>query len=312
MDSAIHIVVVGSHTSSYVMHCKRLPTPGEYLIADRYTRSMDGGKGSNQAIALARLGAHPHLVAVLGDDEERDFLLDYCAHHGVDTTYLTIVPQIATAKGVAFMNPEGIPLGATDLGAIRYMTMEMIEQALPAFSTSRLLLTQLEIPVELALYACKLGKQNGLITILNPAPADELVGKSISDVDILTPNEPEARLLAGFDPQENVPIDVIAKHLREHTSIETIIITLGNQGAIVYDPSGLYHYPCPVVQPIDTSGAGDCFNAALAITIGSGEHIDSAVRFALKAASLSVTKPQVWPAFPTYAEVINFNEAYTT
>jgi len=299
------VVVVGSHTSSYVMRCRRLPTPGEYLIADSFEHILDGGKGSNQALALSRLGALPSFVAIIGNDEEGRFFTDYFSKNNVDLTYVTVSSSKPTAKGIAFVDDNGIPMGATIYGAISEMTVENIEHALPAIRSSRVLLTQLEIPVEVALYACRLSKENGLLTILNPAPADSLIGRTITNVDVLTPNEPEAKLLAGFNPDEDVPIEQVAEKLYSQTCVKMIVITLGERGAVLIDEKSIRKVACPRVEAIDTSGAGDCFNAALAIALGSKLSSDSAVDFALKTATLSVSQPQVWPSFPTLSKVLD-------
>jgi ribokinase len=264
---------------------------------------LDGGKGSNQAFALSRLGARTSLIAVIGDDEEGRFFLEYFSKQNVDLTYVTVCRSCSTGKGIAFMDYEGIPMGVTLLGAISEMTSEHIQKALPIIRSSSVLLTQLEIPVDLALYACRLGKKNGLLTILNPAPSDSLVGIKIENVDVLTPNEPEAKLLAGFRPEADVSIDDLAKILWAQTDVTTIVITLGENGAIIVDSAGVRKIPCPKVKAVDTSGAGDCFNAALAFALGNNWTIDLAVDFAVKTASMSVGKQEVWPSFPTLEEV---------
>ena len=297
------ITVIGIHTSSYVMRCSRLPTPGEYIIAGKYERSLDGGKASNQALAAARLGGCPYLVCRLGDDDEGRFAYDYLSKNGVNMEYTTISKTLPTGFGIAFMDENGVPMGATHLGCSEEFAKEYIDCAIPAFKKSKILLVQLEIPVELAMYACKLGKRHNLTTILNPAPADGLDVTQMSHVDILTPNEPEARILAGYNPDDGIDIVELGKRLYKTAGVKHLIITCGKHGALIINDEGILHKPCPAVKSVDTSGAGDCFNSALAFALANGVLMEKAVEFGVKTASLSVTKLQVWPSYPTMGEI---------
>jgi ribokinase len=303
LDVSVGIVVVGIHTSSYVMRCNRLPTPGEYLIARRYGKSLDGGKASNQALAAARLGAVSYLVIRVGNDEEGRFAANYLSSSGVNVDYVTTSESLPTGIGIAFMDESGVPMGATELGANAELTEEHINLALPAFKKSKILLTQLEIPVDLALYACEMGKRNNLTVILNPAPADSLSASQLKNIDVLTPNEPEAKIIAGYAPDEDISMETLGRHLYKKTGIKHIVITLGERGALLVSEGMTSHVTCPAIKSVDTSGAGDCFNGALAFALGNGLSMEKAVEFGVRSASLSVTKFEVWPSYPTLQEV---------
>lgn len=305
MNPNIGIAVVGAHTGAYLMRCRRLPTPGEYLVARNYERNLDGAKGSNQALAAARLGARVFLIARLGGDEEGKFAREYLNSNGVDTSYATASEHLPTGFGIAFMDEEGTPMGATILGSNVELSRDHIDMAIPAFQKSRILVVSLEINVDVALYACKVARKHGLKVILNPSPADDLKTMPLQNVDILTPNEPEAKLLAGASPDENIPAVELAKELHKLSGVREVVITLGSKGAFVLNNDKTLHVPCPKVKAVDTSGAGDCFNSALAFALGSGASLEKAAEFAVKTATLSVARPQVWPSYPTLKEVLD-------
>lgn len=298
-----HITVVGSHTSAYLMHCPRLPTRGEFILAESFAETLDGGKGSNQALAAARLGAPVDFVGLIGDDEAGKKFCRTFEKNGVNLAYTQTVPQGKTAMGIAFIDPQGQIIGATDPGVLNSMSRAHVDAAAESIKTCSVLLTQLEIPADTALYACRLAKRADKVTILNPAPADQLTLERIRDVDILTPNEPEAKLLLGIDPQtkmteEDLAIEYVTRNLAWST-----VITLGSKGAMIVSHGKVRRVLCPKVRAVDTSGAGDCFNAAVAYCIAQGKSLIAAVEFAVKAASFSVTKEQVWPSYPTLEQL---------
>ena len=303
-ERGVNIAVVGAHTNAYLMKCCRLPTPGEYIIAEKYEQSLDGAKGSNQALAAARLGAKVFLITRFGNDENGKFALDYLKSNGVDMSYSTVSDTCPTGFGIAFIDRDGVPMGASELGAVKEFNIEHVNMAFPGFEKSDILLVQLEINLDAALYACKKGKEHNMMVILNPSPADDLRGLPLKHIDILTPNEPEAKLLAGISPMEDIPAYKLARELHRLSGVENIILTLGSKGAYIKNSNSELHIPCPKVKAVDTSGAGDCFNASLAFALGNKVPLEKAVEFAVKTASLSVTKPQVWPSYPTLQEVL--------
>ncbi len=302
----LDIAVVGAHSAAFLMRCPRLPTQGEFILAHAFEPTQDGGKGSNQALALARLGARSHLVSVVGDDDAGRAFLAHFAQSGVDVDKVHVLPGEKTAVGIAFIDPAGQIIGATDPGALAHFGTGEVDAARDIIAQSKVLLAQLEIPVEAALYACEVGRQAGCITILNPAPADDVRLNDIHDVDILTPNEPEAKLLLGLSPNAEMPVQELAGLYAQRAPGFKTVITLGEQGALVIDEGVITPIPCPRVIPVDTSGAGDCFNAALALCVGQGTPLVQAATFAARVASVSVTRHAVWPSYPTLQELEAF------
>jgi len=303
-DKKPKIAVLGAHTSAYIMKCERLPTPGEYIVARCYDKNVDGGKGSNQVISAARLGAKTMLISRVGKDEEGSFLLDYLKKCNVDISNVSISEETHTGIGLAFMNANGLPLGATALGANAEITCGDIDIAKECIAQYDIILISLEIDVDVALYCAKIAKALGLKVIVNPSPADAVVDKRLDNVDIITPNEPEAKMMCGFEPSFIIDDSELVNALVKKTGVENVIITLGDRGAVTADHSVCKHYMAPKVKAVDTSGAGDCFNATLAYFIGTGYAIDKAVEYAVKAASLSVTKKHVWPSYPSLEDVL--------
>lgn len=299
-----HVTVVGSHTSAYLMHCPRLPTRGEFIMGDSFHETLDGGKGSNQALALARLGAPVDFVGVVGDDKAGESFRRYFTDNGVNLTYTNTVAGGKTAMGIAFIDPQGQIIGATDPGVLNGMTRAHVDAAEESIKGCSVLLTQLEIPADVALYACRAAKRYDKVTILNPAPADHMTLDHIRNVDILTPNEPEAKLLLGLDPQTEMTQDDLAIEYTVRGLPFATVITLGSEGAMIVSQGKVRRVPCPKVRAVDTSGAGDCFNAAVAYCIAQGKSLLSAVEFAVKAASFSVMREQVWPSYPTADQII--------
>lgn len=298
------IIVVGIHTSSWVLRCPRLPSPGEYILGNNFRRVMDGGKASNQALAVSLLGGQSYLVARVGNDDEGKFAVEYLKDHGVNTDYISVSDTLPSGMGMAFMDLGGIPMGATVSGANSELSEKLILMANDAFERSGILLAQLEAKKELVFFACKLAKEKGAIVILDPAPAD---GFSIKDdcryVDILTPNEPEAKMLSGYETDEEVEIEEVAEKLYLLSGKKIIIITLGGKGVYVRSTGLTEHICCPRVKTVDTSGAGDCFNAGLAVSLARGKTLSDSILYSLCAASLSVQKDEVWTSYPNSQEV---------
>lgn len=302
------ITVLGAHTAACVMRCKQLPTPGEYIIGQEFGPSLDGAKGSNQAIAAARLGAQTALISCVGDDAEGKKALNYLQGCGVDTHFVRVCPNISTGIGIAFIDATGTPMGVTSLGANQYLDTLAVEAAGQAFSGADIALLSLEIPLEAACRGAELAREAGALVILNPSPANELAENPVllkrfsTVIDWITPNEPEAKLLAGLAADAEIAPEPLIRLLAEKTGLSQIVITLGEQGAIVFSQGDVFWQRAPKIKAIDTSGAGDCFNAAFACSLGTGESCQKATAYAVCAASLSVGRKEVWPSYPNAQE----------
>lgn len=300
------IVVMGSHTSSYQVLCKRHPLPGEYLIGKELRQILDGGKGSNQAIAAARFGSQVEFLSLVGQDEEGNKLLDFCEKYGVSCSHVE-KGEKQTGMGIAFVDEQGNPMGVTIPGCLKEISQELVLKNKGLIKKADIFLTQLEIPVSVALLGCRVAHEYGALTILNPAPADELILTDNMDyIDILTPNENEAKCLAGILQKENSTAEEAAKIIYEKTGIKRILVTLGEKGVLVCQEGDITYRGAFTVKVVDTSGAGDCFNAVLACMLEHYENYEDAIRYAQAASAISIQQKDVWPSYPSREEVEKF------
>lgn len=298
------IVVVGSHAPGLFIHVERIPVAGETVMGWDYHEPADGGKGSNQAVAAARLGAAVRFVGCLGRDERGDAAQQWLQAEGIDTAFVTRSANQATVGGFVILDKEGVPAIVAAMGANGDLTPADVDRALTASARARVLLTQFEIEPSLALYAARRAREQDMTTIVNPAPATRARGLEVAD--ILTPNESEAMVLLELAPERPLPAEDLARRLHSESGAKTVIITLGERGAVVASGDEVWHAPAPQVDAVDTTGAGDAFNGALAVALTRGWTLSKSVPWACNVAALSVTKKGTIPIFPTSAEVDAF------
>jgi ribokinase len=264
-----------------------------------------GGKGSNQAVGCARLGARVSFVARIGDDSFGQMALALYREEGIDVSHVQITTGVPTGVGFIVVDAGGHNCIVLDPGANDHLTEVDVADSAPAFDGASVVLTQLEIPVAAAAEAMVRGRQAGAITILNPAPVRPLPASILELADILTPNESEAGILAGYDPgcqfePEQVAHELIAKGVKQ------VVMTLGEEGVVIVSAHKTTRVGAIAVSAVDTVGAGDAFNAGLAVALGWGAPLEPAVRFATVTGGLSVTKEGVIPALPRREEVIAY------
>jgi ribokinase len=295
------IVVVGSYAVGLVMHADRVPQRGETVLGWDF-QAMDGGKGSNQAIACARLGAAVTFVAALGDDAYGERGLALLNAEGVETAYVRRVRDTPTGVGFIIVDNQGDNAIAVDLGANRRLAREDIDRAEEVIAGADVLLAQLEIPPETALYAAEIAHRHGVRTILNPAPAQPLPAERLAHVDILTPNLSEARTLTGLHGGE---VPELAGALRR-AGAGTVILTVGEQGAWVLTDETPRLTPAYRMEVIDTTGAGDAFSAALAVGLAEGMALEEAVRFACAGGAYAVQSLGTVPSYATRPQLDAF------
>ncbi len=299
------IAVVGSYATGLTLKVKRLPRPGETVLGWGY-RPEYGGKGSNQAVGCARLGAEVCFIARIGKDSFGEMALQLYRQEGIDLAFVHQTNSEPT--GVGFILVEegtGNNSIALDPGANELLSAAEVAQSKSAMKNAAVVLTQLEIPVAAAEAALACGRANGALTILNPAPVRSLPISVLQLVDVLTPNLTEAKVLTGRSPEAGTEPQQLAGDLLR-LGVRTVVMTLGEGGALIVTASSCQHVPAIELDAADTTGAGDAFNAGLATALGSGESLESAVGFAVVTGGLAVTKEGVIPALPRRQEVVRF------
>lgn len=290
------IVVVGSHAPAFYIRTSRIPLAGETVIGWDFEEPRDGGKGSNQAIAAARLGANVAFIGMVGKDRLGNTLYEWFKEEKVDSRWLLQHDTLPTGTGFDIKNKDNDCALVTCMGANAGLTKEIIDLALADLSKAKILLTQFEIPPEIALYAAKKASHHGLISILNPAPASEKK-LSYEGVSILVPNEIEAKIIAGIPLDQRIANKDLLALVKQKSGVPTIIITLGDEGIYALNGSDIWQEKSEKAKVVDASGAGDQFCAALAVGLYQGMDIKTACSFGMRAAAISVTRKGTISAF---------------
>jgi ribokinase len=298
------IVVVGSYATGLTMRVDRLPSPGETLLGTGY-RVDFGGKGSNQAVACARLGARVTFVAKIGRDNFAEMALGLYRQEKIDVEAVSQVSDASTGVGFIIVDAKGNNCITIDPGANDLLTAAEVIQCLNVLSSETVVLAQLEIPVEAAGAAMARGREKGALTILNPAPARLLPQSVLQMVDVLTPNQSEAKVLTGRSSDARVDPETVARELL-HSGAKHVVMTLGEEGALLVTADSSLRVPAIKVPVADTTGAGDSFNAGLAVALSRGASLEDAVRFAVVTGGLAVIREGVVPSLPTRDVVQRF------
>jgi ribokinase len=299
------ITVVGSYATGLTLKVKRLPSPGETVLASGY-RVDFGGKGSNQAVGCARLGAEVAFIVRIGKDNFGDMALRLYREEGIDAAFVRQTAERSTGVGFILVEAgSGNNCIALDPGANELLSAGDVAQCDSAFKSAALVLAQLEIPAAAAEAALARGRAGRAITILNPAPVRPLPDSVLQLVDVLTPNQAEAKVLTGRSPDDAADPEQVGRELIGR-GVRQVVITLGDRGALIVTAASSKHIAAIPLDAVDTTGAGDAFNAGLAIALASGEDLESAVEFAVVTGGLAVTREGVIPSLPTRDEVMQF------
>lgn len=295
------VVVVASVNVDLVVTVDHLPQPGETVTGGRFARHH-GGKGGNQAVAAARLGAATAFIGAVGGDAFGMDARSALASEGIDLGGLAMLEDEATGVALILVDAGGENSIAVAGGANDAVTPDLVGRALRALDLqpSDVVLVGHEIPTASAREALRLAREAGARTILNPAPAHGLDADTIALADILTPNRGELAVLAGADGPAAGPI---ALSLLAGASGRAIVVSLGGDGALLVDSSGTTPIPAPSVEVVDTVGAGDTLNGALAAGLAAGLALSEATRRAVAAASLAVTREGAREGMPTLGEL---------
>ncbi|MNI04152.1 Ribokinase [compost metagenome] len=300
------IVVVGSINMDLVVQTNQIPVPGETLIGQQFAM-VPGGKGANQAVAAARLGAEVTMIACVGDDLFGTQMLERLNSEGIDTSHIKVIPQISTGIAAIQIVPGGDNSIIVVPGANMQVTPEQVEEASVCFQGADIVLVQLEIPLPAVAKAIELARRYGVRTILNPAPARELPRELLQQIDVITPNETEASILTRGKVEALITVEERLQEMKQLVQQGDIMITHGAKG-IVYDIEGQQgSFPAYQVKVVDTTAAGDSFNAGIAVRWGEGSSLTEAVAFATKVAAITVTRFGAQTSLPTREEVENFD-----
>lgn len=303
------LVVAGSLNMDFVVSVDRLPAAGETVLG-RDFRMIPGGKGANQACAAGRLGGdsvHVKMIGRVGYDVFADHLKASLSAAGVDVTAVHATRAQPTGVALIWVDRQGQNSIVVASGANRELASADVEAMRKSLRGAAIALFQLETPLDTVEAALKLAREEGAITMLDPAPAQRLSVGLLEAVDILTPNESEALLLCGRAPAR-VSVEEareLAESLRR-LGPRTVIVKLGEQGCLLLNDAGARHFPGYRVEVRDTTAAGDTFNAALAVALAEGRAIEQAIPFANAAAAISVTRLGAQASAPGRAEVEEF------
>lgn len=290
------IAVVGSYGAGLTMRVPRVPVAGETLSGGDFS-SGHGGKGSNQAVAAARLGAQVSLLSAVGPDQFGTAARQLWAEEGVDATGVRTA-DAATMVGVILVEANGENRIVIAPGALDQLTPADVERFADRIVDADIVVVSLEIPLPVATAALRLAHANGVRTLLNPAPAVELPDEAWAWIDIATPNSSEAQVLTGHRPDADARPDDLVDLIRTRYG-GALVLTLGAAGALV-DHGGRRTAVDPVSVPrvVDTTGAGDAFTGALAVGLARGDALVDAARYAAAAGAHAVGIPEVIPALP--------------
>lgn len=297
------IMVYGSYAVGMTMHCKVFPAAGQTVLGKNF-QQFHGGKGSNQAIAAARLGGDVCYVSCVGKDSLGDAALALFKSEGLDAR-VKISEENATSVGFVMVEESGQNRIIINFDAPMEIGPADIDALEDELKSCKVLLMQLEADIPTIVYAAKKAKEHGVCVILNPAPYQELPEEIYPYLDVITPNETEAKQMLGIDPSMDIPPEELGKRLLS-TGAKEVIITIGEKGAVLADAKEITHIPVErTVAAVDTTGAGDTFAGGLAVALGEGFPIGEAVRFANMAAGISVTRHGVVESIPSREEVFN-------
>jgi ribokinase len=297
-----NICVVGSSNLDMNSYVARFPAPGETIHGQRFTTGY-GGKGANQAVMAARLGAAVTFVGKVGDDLfGRDMLANF-EQEGIDARYVSTASQVASGVAVITIDASGRNTIIVTAGANGLLSAADIEAARSAIVTADVLVCQLEVPMEANLAAMRLARNAGKMIIFNPAPVSgDVPDECFQLSQIVCPNENEIKLLTGQDAGSLARAETAARALQQRGA-QNVVVTLGEQGSLLVNAAGTRHVAAPQVTAVDTTGAGDAFIGSLAYFLAAGASLPDALDRANRIAAISVQSPGTQTSYPLAAQL---------
>ncbi|NOU47813.1 MAG: ribokinase [Bacteroidales bacterium] len=301
MNSEKKIVVVGSCNTDMVIKAERLPIPGETILGGIFLMNP-GGKGANQAVAAARLGGDVTLISKTGNDVFGKQSVVLYNSENVNTDFISSDSKLPSGVALITVDSMGENCIVVASGANANLKPADIDKAIKAIESCNIVLMQLEIPLETVEYVAELASAKGKKVILNPAPARALSNALLKHLDLIIPNKSEAEILSGIKVTDietaKQAADIIAKK-----GVDNVVITLGSQGALIREKDTFQFVAAHKVEAIDTTAAGDTFCGALCVGLSEGKSILEAVKLAVKASAITVTRMGAQSSLPYRSEL---------
>mgnify|MGYP003196139734 FL=1 len=299
------ILVFGSSNADMILKTVNIPQKGETVRCEDY-KNAAGGKGANQACACAKLGADTVFLSAVGSDQFADMVLSSLRAAGTDVS--RVLKSASQSTGFAVINVDSVGENTIVVvpGANQLCTEEYISENLAAIADADICLVQLELPGKSVYEFIRQAKLCGKTVIFNPAPASKDIPDDIYDgLDYITPNETEIAQITGMAAESEAEIAAAAERLLEK-GVKNVIVTIGSKGVIHVSSEGARRYPAYKVKSVDTTAAGDTFNAGLAVALLEGKGLQDAISFGNAAAGISVTRNGAQPSIPSREEVDGF------
>lgn len=305
-ETAPRLTVVGSLNMDLVIKAPRLPETGETVLGGTFA-IFPGGKGANQAVAAARLGAAVTMVGRVGEDAFGRQLRDGLADERIDASHVGVVRNAATGAALITVDRTGHNTIVVASGANMQVTAADVDAAREVITSSQVVLLQLELPLEVVRHAAHVAHAAGCRVILDPAPAPSspLPEDLYQYLSVINPNEVEARALTGIAISDESDARRATEHLLDQ-GCRSVVIKLGDRGAYVATDGARAAIPAIAVDAVDTTAAGDAFAAGMAVALAEGKGLAGAVRFANVVAAISVTRMGAQPSMPRRGEVDEF------
>lgn len=300
------IIVVGSINMDMVVHVAKRPAKGETVLGNHFI-TAPGGKGANQAYAAAKLGGDVTFLGALGQDVFRKTLMEQLVSVNINTEHMYNSPETPTGIALITIDYEGDNSIVVAPNANNDLTPDYLRKNEAVFRKAKLLIIQLEIPIETVVEAVNIAKKHGLQVLLDPAPVRELPEDLYPHIDFLTPNQTEIEQLTGVKVEDTASAKVAATHLLDR-GVKTVFSKMGDRGVTVVNKNIVKYMEGYPVKAIDTTAAGDAFAGAVALSIVQGNNIFEAGHFGNAVAALSVMKTGAQGSMPTSEEVTRFME----